>query len=879
MDPMPEPARWTCRPYDVSAAHRLAADLGVSATVAAILARRGHADPAAARAFLAAEERHDPFAFPDMRVVCGRILEHLERGSRIVVHGDYDVDGVCSTAIVVRALRALGGDPRWHLPSRFDEGYGLSRATIDRLAADGTDLLITVDCAITSADEIDQALARGIDVIVTDHHRPAERLPACPLLHPALGGYPFPDLCAAGVAHKLAQALHVMACAQPGTADDDLDLVALATICDVVPLRGENRRLAREGLRALARTTKPGLRALMRIAQVDPGRMSAHAVGFRLGPRLNAAGRLQRADAALELVLTEDDERAVAVADELDLLNRERRDTETRIAFAAEAALAEQAGAAAYVLAGEGWHPGVIGIVAARMVERHHRPCVMVALDGSTGTGSGRSIPAFDLHAGFAACSGHLRRFGGHRAAAGLEIDTAELGPFRAAFAEHAASVLTPEDLMRRVIADAVVPGDSLGLPLAEELERLAPFGQGNPAPVLVVPAARVSDVRGMGDEDQHTRFTVTSGGSRARAAAFRTPPKSLETLGDDPHDLVVCLEVGEWNGAVEPRVVMRAACAVEPGTAVVLGDTDNGNGDGNGGGGNGNGGNEGGPGDYLARFERRLAADLERVSSFGGYGNHNWTPTARAEVVDRRGEGIAGVAGDLLSSGERVLAVCADVPRRRGSLERLIGGVAAHVQASGRAAQAEGQAAQPPPGAALALVEWDALAADPSLADGFPHLLAVDPPAGAAAEAALTHARVRLAHKAWGLPEVDFALAVARSRLDVRAPLAELYRRLRDEPPSNPEALERALRGPGEHPRPPALAARLVRVLGELGLVRYEASTRTCVVLDAQRASLERSLTYRAAKEALAEAERLLERERAALRGPRETQEARLTL
>ncbi|MEA2347843.1 MAG: single-stranded-DNA-specific exonuclease, partial [Thermoleophilaceae bacterium] len=342
--------RWTCEPAPVADVERLARELGLSAQTAAILVRRGYRDPDAARIFLEGAEQHDPFLFDAMREVCDLVLGHVRKGSRIVIHGDYDVDGVCSTAILVQRLRALGADPAWHIPSRLEDGYGLNPATVERLAASGTGLLITTDCAVTAAVEVDQALAAGIDVVVTDHHQPAERLPACPILHPALSGYPFPDLCAAGVAHKLSQALAQVA----GSGDlehDELDLVALATVCDVVPLHGENRRLVREGLRALQRTRRPGLRALMKITQLDPGAVDERALGFRLGPRLNAAGRVGTAEAALELVLTEDEARATHVADELDLLNRERRDRETRIVFAAEAARAEYDGDPAYVLA------------------------------------------------------------------------------------------------------------------------------------------------------------------------------------------------------------------------------------------------------------------------------------------------------------------------------------------------------------------------------------------------------------------------------------------------------------------------------------------------------------------------------------------------
>ena len=366
--------------------------------------------------------------------------------------------------MLIRVLRTLGADVDWYLPSRIDDGYGLAAATVERLAARGTDLLVTVDCAITAVEEVAQARAAGLDVVVTDHHAPRAdgRLPDAPIVHPRIGGYPCTDLCAAAVAYKLAQALLAAAGEDPAMADEDLDLVALATVADVVPLLGENRRLVRAGLRALASTRKPGLRALMDVARVDPSTLDASAIGFRLGPRLNAAGRLYRADAGLELLLTEDRDRARAVAAELDAVNAERRDVETRIRFEAEKQVAEQGAAAAYVLAAEDWHPGVIGIVAARVAERHHRPAVLIALRGEEGTGSGRSIPGFDLLGGLEAASRHLLRHGGHRAAAGLTIERGQVDAFRESFAAHAAGVLTPEDLRPEVRVDAVVPGDGL---------------------------------------------------------------------------------------------------------------------------------------------------------------------------------------------------------------------------------------------------------------------------------------------------------------------------------------------------------------------------------------------------------------------------------
>jgi single-stranded-DNA-specific exonuclease len=398
-----------CPPEHVRLLRR---ELGVSGPLAQVLVRRGLADPERARAFLTGDEEHSPAAFAGIGEAVELVLRHVRDGERITIHGDYDVDGICSTAVLVRALRELGGDVDSYLPDRAGDGYGLAADTVRRLAARGTRLLITVDCAITAVEEVELARELGMEVLVTDHHSPRADgvLPRAPIVHPALCGYPCRDLCATAVAHKLAQALFTAAGRDPGELRQDLDLVALATIADVVPLLGENRTLVRRGLRALAGTAKPGLRALMAVARVDPGRADERSVGFALAPRLNAAGRLYRADAGLELVLTGDRMRAAQIAQELDAANGERRQVERSIRYQAEAQMAELGERSAYVLAGEDWHPGVIGIVASRLVERSGRPVVLIALDGETGRASGRSVEAFDLLAGLTACAPHLLR-------------------------------------------------------------------------------------------------------------------------------------------------------------------------------------------------------------------------------------------------------------------------------------------------------------------------------------------------------------------------------------------------------------------------------------------------------------------------------------
>ncbi|HXB64614.1 MAG TPA: single-stranded-DNA-specific exonuclease RecJ [Solirubrobacteraceae bacterium] len=559
------PARLEIAPCPEPRRRALEQALGVSNALAQVLVRRGFDEPQAARAFLDADEQHPPAAFEGIEEALAAILARVRAGGRITVHGDYDVDGICSTAVLVRALGALGAEVDWYLPDRASDGYGLNADTVRRLAARGTRLLITADCGITAVEEVALARTLGVEVVVSDHHAPRAdgALPRAPIVHPSVCNYPCPDLCATAVAHKLALGLwegagRSLAPASAYRPDNDLDLVALATVADVVALRGENRALVRRGLRALAATAKPGLRALMAVARADPARLDERTVAFALAPRLNAVGRMQRADAGLELILTDDPARASEVAAELDRANHERRHTETRILFDAERQLAVLGERTGYVLAGEDWHPGVIGIVASRLAERHHRPFVLVALHDDIGRGSGRSIPGFDLLAALNGCAGHLVRHGGHRAAAGLELERARLEEFGMAFAAHAEQALDPEQLVARERVDAIVRGPQLGMALAEELRTLAPFGCANPGVSLLVRDARFAERRAMG-EGRHVRFTVLADGVRAPAVAFGAGT-SLPVRDGVPADATFKLEVNEWRGVSEPRLVLRHA-------------------------------------------------------------------------------------------------------------------------------------------------------------------------------------------------------------------------------------------------------------------------------------------------------------------------------
>jgi single-stranded-DNA-specific exonuclease len=538
----------------------LASQLGVSEVLAAVLVRRGFAEPERARAFLAAElPGHDPARLGGMREACEAIRAAIAAGTRICVHGDYDADGICATALAVLVLREAGADVTSHLPSRFDEGYGVALETLTRLAGEGVGLVLTVDCGVTAVGEVAEARRLGLGVVVTDHHRAGDELPDCPVVGPYGGDYPFAGLCGTGVVWKLGEAL----LGQDSEAlARHLDLVALATVADVVPLVDENRGLVVAGLRQLARTQKPGLRELMRVARVDPAAVDAGAIGFRLAPRLNAAGRLGRPEAALELLLTDERERAARLAEQLEELNRDRQAVEERILREAVEEIESWPEARrrhrAYVVADADWHEGVIGIVASRLVERYRRPVVLIAGTDGLWKGSGRSIPGFDLHDGLRRCAGHLARWGGHAAAAGLSLEPARVSGFAEQFAAVGNASLHEDDLRPPTLVDALVHGRELTLELCDELAALAPFGLGNPNVTLLLAGCELAELAAVG-EGRHLKFRVREDGRDSGSAiAFRLG-RRLESLRRIGHfDLAFRLEANQWNGTVAPQLNVR---------------------------------------------------------------------------------------------------------------------------------------------------------------------------------------------------------------------------------------------------------------------------------------------------------------------------------
>jgi single-stranded-DNA-specific exonuclease len=559
--------RWVEATVDAPAAERLSSALGLHPLAARVLAARGLSDPAEARGFLAArlQDLPDPSTMAGMDAAVARLVRAVEERERIALYGDYDVDGVTSTALLAEFLRACGADVVTYVPHRLVEGYGLNVAAVERLAREGARLLVTLDCGIASATEIRAAAAIGLPAVIVDHHTVPVELPAAlAILNPHQPGcaYPTKDLAAVGVAFNLAMALRRALRARgwfgAARAEPDLrealDLVALGTVADVVPLVGANRVLVRRGLEVLAASRRPGLRALKRVAGIAEGAgVSAGQVGFRLAPRINAAGRLDDAGRGVRLLLEDDPARADALARELDRENQARQEIERTILEEAlhDAAARVGAGARGLVLAREGWHAGVVGIVAARIAERFHRPAVLVALGETEGKGSGRSVEGFHLHEALSACAAHLARFGGHRHAAGVTVERGRVEAFRRAFEAHAAARLRDEDLVPRCRIEGWIEAREIDERAALDLARLGPYGAGHPEPVFAL-RGEAGRARAVGAGGAHLklglgRLDAIGFGMGDRLSACGGAVEAAFTIGLD-----------DWDGSRRVQLRLR---------------------------------------------------------------------------------------------------------------------------------------------------------------------------------------------------------------------------------------------------------------------------------------------------------------------------------
>lgn len=569
--------RWVRREADGRQVLALAQAMDLHPVVARVLVARGLGTAAEAERFLSFRltDLPDPFRMKGMERAVERIVRALDRGEKITVYGDYDVDGVTSTSLLVSFLRALGGEVDFYVPHRLAEGYGLNPRAVDTLAQRGTRLIVTVDCGVTAVDEVDRATRAGLDVVVVDHHKaPAELPRAVAMLNPHQPGCDFPskELCAVGVVFHLAMALR-RRLREAGFFErrpepnlkNYLDLVALGTVADVVPLVNANRILVHHGLKEIATSRRAGIQALVRVAGLENGAITSGQVGFKLGPRINAAGRLDDAGTAVELMLTEDPDRAEALAIQLDRANQDRQALERAITAAAmEQAQGRAERARGLVLFDDGWHPGVVGIVASRVVERFHRPAVVIGMDGETGKGSCRSIEGFDMYAGLGRCAEHLVRFGGHHHAAGVTIDRARLPAFARAFESEANRQLRSEDLIPMVKVDADIGPDDATLELAQALTRLAPFGAGNPEPLLATEVAEVEGrvLLGKNGARDHLKFRL----GRTDCIGFGLG--DLKPLLRGRIQVAFQLAVDEWNGRERAQAKAKAIDPAKPGAA-----------------------------------------------------------------------------------------------------------------------------------------------------------------------------------------------------------------------------------------------------------------------------------------------------------------------
>ncbi len=563
-------ARIITKEYDENRAKQLAKELKVSLPIAKLLLTRQIADREAAERFLQPrrEQLHDPFLLADMERAAELILAAVRKQDSICIYGDYDVDGITATSVLYLFLQAIGADVRYYLPDRMKDGYGLNEEAVRKLAGQGGRLLVTVDTGISAVKEVALAKELGLTVVVTDHHECQELLPAADaVVDPKRPDdrYPFKQIAGAGVAFKLICALterlkesaEERAAAVIPDPFDYIELAALGTISDLMPLIDENRVLVKEALERMKKTKNEGLKALLAAAEIEPDKVSSTAVAFRIGPRLNAAGRMGDAARGVELFLADDAEKAAALARELNEENKRRQETENRIV---EEAL-NKIGAGGdqskiLVVAGEGWHHGVIGIVASRLLERFYRPVIVLAIEGEKAVGSARSVAGFNLFEALCSCKDLYSKFGGHEMAAGMTLAARDIDQFRQKLNEYAEDTLTEELLTPLEPVDFAIKLSEVSLPLLEEMELLAPYGQGNPEPKFLVESG-LAEVRQMGKEKQHLRLGLRQGRTLVDGVAFFEGQEADRLSAEFTVKVAGCFQINEWNGIKKPQLMV----------------------------------------------------------------------------------------------------------------------------------------------------------------------------------------------------------------------------------------------------------------------------------------------------------------------------------
>ncbi len=823
--PLP-PASFTFAPCDLALVDALRAELRCTETFAWVLARRGVSveqarallsdDPAADEAQL-----HDPMLLGDMAAAVERIRFAIEHDEQIVVHGDYDADGVCATTVLVEALESLGAEHvSAFLPDRFSNGYGLQLDQIERFARDGMRLLIAVDCGITAVEPIAQARDLGMDVIVCDHHQPGEQLPDAILCSTRPSDYPFPDICATVVAGKLASALGA-----PSTPARQ-ELEAIATVADCMPLVGENRAIVRCGLRALRSTTRPGLRALAEQCGVRTPDIDADAIAFKLAPRINAVGRISQSERAYELLRAESSD-APRLAAAIDETNQERRRIEKTICDEAVAQVEswteQQRAARIYVVHGRGWNEGVVGIVASRLVERYWRPVVVIA-DGDPARGSGRSIDGVDLHAALAACDDLLLRWGGHSQAGGVTVDPSRIDELRNRLAEWGDEHVDPATMAPHDAIDAIVHRRDIGFELVHEFERLAPFGTGWPRPRLLGVDATIEQASAVGGDGTHLRCTVVIDEVRTAGIGFGLAPMLSEITGRSV-DVAMRPSINRFRGVesvqvqidrIYPHAKDDEACVDAAWCAAAC------------------------THEHPDRIAARALLDRARelVGPIDEGSDPDRPPAlepllSRAGTVDLRNRGLgAAHVAQLLAANASVLVVVADVPRRRALLEPLgirdrFGAVEMVVAGDRVKRGALGTALARAATASRSFVVCDHATLDVvhASANRFDVVVVVDPPTTESARDLLAawHANSTI-HLVFGAREQRFSADALRAALDVRATLADTWRHLRDEGAADDPTLEQLWWGAGAHSRSATAIVHGLHTLMDRGLLELSA-------------------------------------------------------
>ncbi|HKO62731.1 MAG TPA: single-stranded-DNA-specific exonuclease RecJ [Pyrinomonadaceae bacterium] len=546
--------RWIVREQDTQRVASLARALGISRTIAALLMARGCDDESSSRVFLnpSHDQLHDPYLMKGMSEAVARLLRAIDDQEPVLVYGDYDVDGTTGTAVLMRALNMLGARTGFHVPHRFTEGYGIQQAALERAVTEGYKVALSVDCGIRAHEPLYWAQENGLDVIITDHHLPDEGEgvpPAYAVLNPNQEGCKYPDkhLAGVGVAFKLVQALFRER-GRESQVPGFLKMVAIGTVADVAKLTGENRTIVALGLRDLPTATNPGLRALIDVAGCGPD-MTAYDVGFRIGPRINAAGRMDAARAVVELFSTRDRSEANRLARHLDTRNQERKEVQRRIVDLAIEELEKQpTNPYVAVIAGEGWHRGVIGIAASKIAERINRPCVVFSIDGDVAHGSGRSIEPYHLLNGLTACADLFEKFGGHSHAAGITLKPERIDEFRRRLNEHAAGCLSEDDLQPCIRIDTELPLAELTFELIAELKTLEPFGAGNPRPTfLTANLCILAEPRLIGG--RHLKFMVAGPQGRPLETIWWNGAAEDQTAIRNGAEMAYTVETSNWTG------------------------------------------------------------------------------------------------------------------------------------------------------------------------------------------------------------------------------------------------------------------------------------------------------------------------------------------